>query len=187
MLVCATNSRKSSLLFSHNSFSCHAVIHDNGGKLKLKRILAYQIIVNCHLECRSYNTPYRMNGTVTSPISLHFDKPAFCVRQFHLVDSLLTKHFFFYNVTKFIVGFCIVPHALFSVRNTFSPVPERSFLHHGELSHHQYLSISVFLSLLMKYHPFFPVVSYHVFSSFQLYTNCCFPVASMYLNAYRPS
>lgn len=47
--------KKSPFLFSCDCFSCHAVIHDNCGKLKLKRILAYKIIIDSHLKSRSDN------------------------------------------------------------------------------------------------------------------------------------
>jgi hypothetical protein len=70
MLVLCHKFQKSPFLLSCNGFPCHAVIHDNRGKLKLKRILAYQVVIDSHLESRSDNAPYRMDGTVTPPVLL---------------------------------------------------------------------------------------------------------------------
>ena len=114
MFVLCHKFQKSPFLLSCDSFPCHTVVHNNSGKLKLKRILAYQIIIDSHLESRSNNTPYRMNGTVTPSVLLQFDKPAFSVRQFHFINSLLPEILFFDDVDhKFIISFGIVAYSCF--------------------------------------------------------------------------
>ena len=46
MFILCYKFKESPFLLSCNRFSCHTVIHDNRGKLKFKRILAYQVIID---------------------------------------------------------------------------------------------------------------------------------------------
>ena len=64
MLILFNKPQKFSLLFSCDSFSRHTIIHNYCCKLELKRILSYQIIINCHLKSWSYNTSDRMDRTL---------------------------------------------------------------------------------------------------------------------------
>ena len=50
MLVTRHKFKKRSFLLSGNRFPCHAVVDYDGGKLKFKWILAYQIIIDGHLK-----------------------------------------------------------------------------------------------------------------------------------------
>ena len=55
MLVTRHKFKKRSFLLSGNRFPCHAVVDYDGGKLKFKWILAYQIIIDGHLKGWSDN------------------------------------------------------------------------------------------------------------------------------------
>ena len=72
--------QKCPFLLSGKGFSCHTVIDNYRGKLELKGIFPYQIIINRHLERWSYNATHRMYGAVPSAVTLQFNQPAFCVR-----------------------------------------------------------------------------------------------------------
>ena len=69
-----------SLLLSGDRFSGNRIIDNDGGKLKFKWIFTKQVIIYCHLKCRSENSPDRMNGTVSPSIYLlELNQPCFCV------------------------------------------------------------------------------------------------------------
>ena len=70
MLVTLYKFQKCPFLFPCNRFPCHAVVDNDGGKLKLKRIFAYQIIVHGHLKRGSDNAPNGVDGTVPSAVLL---------------------------------------------------------------------------------------------------------------------
>ena len=70
VLVTLYKFQKCPFLVSCERFSCHAVVDNDGGKLKLKRIFAYQIIVHGHLKRGSDNAPNGVDGTVPSAVLL---------------------------------------------------------------------------------------------------------------------
>ena len=70
VLVTLYKFQKCPFLFSCNRFPCHTVVNNDGGKLKLKRIFAYQIIVHGHLKRGPDNAPNGVDGTVSSTILL---------------------------------------------------------------------------------------------------------------------
>src|SRR5699024_6643613 len=98
MLIVLDKFQKCSLLFSCNRFSCYAVIDNYSSKLKIKWILAYQIIVNGHLKRRPHNTSDGMDGTVAPAILLQLNKPCSGIRYFDFVNPLLSKALFRDNV-----------------------------------------------------------------------------------------
>lgn len=61
VLIILYKFQKSTFLFSCDGFPCYAVVYNDCSKLKLKWILAYQIIIDCHLKSWSDNTPDSMD------------------------------------------------------------------------------------------------------------------------------
>ena len=95
VLVAFDEGKKSSLLVPCDGLSCHAVIYNDGGKLKVKGILADQIIIDGHAESRTQHTADRVDRAVAfALLLLQLDKPAFCIRQFDLINAL-TAHWVF--------------------------------------------------------------------------------------------
>ena len=56
------------LLF-RNSLSGLAVIDDHTGKLESEGVLDENVIIDCHLKCRSQNTAHGLDGTVAPACS----------------------------------------------------------------------------------------------------------------------
>ncbi len=75
VLVVLDKLKELSFLFSRDCFPCYGVIHYNGSKLEFKGILAEQVIIHCHLECRSYHTSHRMDRTISTTVFLQLDQP----------------------------------------------------------------------------------------------------------------
>lgn len=69
--------QKYPLLFPCDCFPCHAIV-DDGGKLNVKRIFAYQIIIIPDLKGQPVNTPDGMNRTVL------------CCPAHHLAEAILS-------------------------------------------------------------------------------------------------
>ena len=70
VLVTLYKFQKCPLWFPCDRFPCHAVVDNNGGKLKLKRIFAYQTIVHSHLKRRPDNAPNGVDGAVPPAVLL---------------------------------------------------------------------------------------------------------------------
>lgn len=69
VLIILYKFQKSTFLFSCDGFPCYAVVYNDCSKLKRKWILAYQIIIDCHLKSWSNNTPdwYGLNCSFAHP------------------------------------------------------------------------------------------------------------------------
>ena len=58
----------------------------------MKRILPYEIIIHCLLECRSKNSPYGMDRTVTSAVLLlQLNQPQLSIRDPDLIDPYFSE------------------------------------------------------------------------------------------------
>ena len=142
MLVTRHKFKKRSFLLSGNRFPCHAVVDYDGGKLKFKWILAYQIIIDGHLKGWSDNPPDRMNGAVTSTVLLQLYQPAFRVRLLHFVNPALTEFLFLNDIEdKVVIGLCIMPDACF-LHEIFS----YQFLHSHFTTARYNLIVNIFLN-----------------------------------------
>ena len=76
-------------------------------ELKAEWILPYEIIVYCHLERRTKNSPYSMDRTVTAAFFLLlFDEPQFCIRYPDLVDPCASERVLLQDVYYSHISFC---------------------------------------------------------------------------------
>lgn len=97
--------QKIPLLFPADSFSRHGVIDDHRCQLKTEWVLADQVIIHCHLECRPQNASNRMNRAIPSAVHLlKLDEPCFGIRQAHLVNAQPAERLFFQDVNHRLVG-----------------------------------------------------------------------------------
>ena len=88
VLVAFDEGKKLSLLISCNGLSCHAVVYNDGGKLKVKGILADQIIIDGHTEGRAQNATDRMDRAVAfALLLLQFDQPDLRVGQLDFINA----------------------------------------------------------------------------------------------------
>lgn len=103
-----------SFLFPRNRFPRYRIIYYNGSELELKGILAEQVVIHCHLKCRSYHTSDRMDGAVSATVLLQLDKSQPRVGQFHLVNPPAPELFFFEDIDhKLIADTGILPDPCF--------------------------------------------------------------------------
>ena len=70
MLVTFYKFQKYPFLLPCDRFPCHTVVDNDGGKLKLKQIFAYQIIIDRHLKGRPDNAPNGVDRAVPSAVLL---------------------------------------------------------------------------------------------------------------------